>query len=140
METPLPDAPIDDGWAARLIAAFEGAYADRFGPGTGYAAAGVTLTALRVVVRSTGRTPALRRPPASPRAAPAPAAARAVFWKEHDAVAETPVYDGPGLDAEARVAGPAVVEYPTTTVAVRPGQTLSVHPAGHLVLDLEERA
>ena len=140
VETPLPDAPIDDGWAARLIAAFEGAYADRFGPGTGYAAAGVTLTALRVVVRSTGRTPALRRPPASPRAAPAPAAARAVFWKEHDAVAETPVYDGPGLDAEARVAGPAVVEYPTTTVAVRPGQTLSVHPAGHLVLDLEGRA
>ena len=71
---------------------------------------------------------------------PEPAAARAVFWKEHDAVAETPVYDGPGLDAEARLAGPAVVEYPTTTVAVRPGQTLSVHPAGHLVLDLEERA
>ena len=49
----------------------------------------------------------------------------------------TPIHDGPALHAGVRIAGPAVVEYPTTTVAVRPGQTLSVHPAGHLVLDLE---
>ncbi len=137
VETPLPAGPVDDGWAERLIAAFEGAYADRFGPGTGYAAAGVTLTALRVVVRATGAIPALRRPSAAARAAPAPAGARSVFWKERDAAAETPIYDGPELHARARVAGPAIVEYPTTTVAVRPGQALAVHPAGHLVLDLE---
>ena len=121
----------------RLIAAFERAYADRFGPGTGYAAAGVTLTALRVVVRSTGETPALRRAPSAPRAKAGPVGSRAVFWKEFDALAETPIYDGPELNAGTRVGGPAVVEYPTTTVAVRPGQALTVHPAGHLVLDLE---
>ena len=140
VETPLPAGPVDDGWAGRLVAAFESAYADRFGPGTGYAAAGVTLTALRVVVRATGRTPALRRPPAATGAAAAPSGTRTVFWKEYDAAAETPIHDGPSLDAGARVTGPAVVEYPTTTVAVRPGQALSVHPAGHLVLDLEATA
>ena len=74
VETPLPDGPIDGAWAERMIAAFERAYADRFGPGTGYAAAGVTLTALRVVVRSTGETPALRRPPDASQAAAEPAA------------------------------------------------------------------
>ena len=137
VETPLPLGRIDGEWAERLIAAFERAYADRFGPGTGYAAAGVTLTALRVVVRSTGETPALRRAPSAPRAKAGPVGSRAVFWKEFDALAETPIYDGPGLNAGTRVGGPAVVEYPTTTVAVRPGQALSVHPAGHLVLDLE---
>ena len=90
--------------------------------------------------RDPGRTPALRRPPAAAQAAPAPAGARSVFWKEHDAAVETPIHDGPELNAGARVVGPAVVEYPTTTVAVRPGQALSVHPAGHLVLDLEATA
>ena len=100
----------------------------------------MTLTALRVVVRSTGETPALRRPPRAPGAAAEPAARRSVFWKEYDDPAETPIYDGPELNAGARIAGPAVVEYPTTTVAVRPGQALAVHPAGHLVLELEGRA
>ena len=111
VETPLPSGPVGREWAERMIAAFERAYAERFGPGTGYAAAGVTLTALRVVVRSTGQTPALRRPPDAPRAAAGPAATRSVFWKEYDAAAETPVHDGPALNAGARIAGPAVVEY-----------------------------
>ena len=144
VETPLPDGPpqgpsdgsADTAWDTRLVAAFERAYADRFGPGAGYAAAGVTLTALRVVVRSTGAAPALRRPPAESGEAAEPARSRAVFWKEYDQSAETPVFDGPALPAGARIEGPAIVEYPTTTAAVRPGQTLSVHPAGHLVLDL----
>ena len=143
VETPLPPGPaeqVDQAWLERLIAAFERAYADRFGPGTGYAAAGVTLTALRAVVRATGAAPALRRPPVPPRAAAGPAGSRSVFWKEYDDMAATPVFDGPELSAGARVAGPAIVEYPTTTVAVRPGQALSVHPAGHLVLDLEGAA
>ena len=140
VETPLPPGPIDRDWEGRLIAEFERAYADRFGPGTGYAAAGVTLTALRAVVRSTGKAPALRRPPAEPRSAASAADVRSVFWKEYDDSVETPIFLGPALNAEGRIAGPAIVEYPSTTVAVRPGQALSVHPAGHLVLDLEAGA
>ncbi|MCE2392389.1 MAG: hydantoinase/oxoprolinase family protein [Proteobacteria bacterium] len=140
VETPLPSGPIDRDWEERLVAAFERAYSDRFGPGTGYAAAGVTLTALRVVVRSTGESPALRRPPAEARSASGAAGARPVFWKEYDDSLETPIFHGPELGARERIAGPAIVEYPSTTVAVRPGQSLSVHPAGHLVLDLEEGA
>ena len=63
-----------------------------------------------------------------------------MFWKEFDDSVETPIFHGPELGARERIAGPAIVEYPSTTVAVRPGQALSVHPAGHLVLELEDGA
>jgi N-methylhydantoinase A/oxoprolinase/acetone carboxylase beta subunit len=41
-----------------------------------------------------------------------------VYDPDADDFAETAIYDGPGLLPGNMLAGPAVIEYPTTTVAI----------------------
>ena len=43
----------------------------------------------------------------------------------------TPVYDGDALVAGNRIAGPAIVETPDTTVVVHPGTKLAVDLLGN---------
>lgn len=63
---------------------------------------------------------------ALPRGAGAAAAVKGrramIFGAEVQAL-DTPVYDGERLGAEDRIAGPAVIEEPTTTIVVQPGWT-----------------
>jgi hypothetical protein len=42
------------------------------------------------------------------------------------------------LPSEAVVVGPAIIEFPNTVVAVRPGQRAIADRAGSLVIDLQE--
>lgn len=46
----------------------------------------------------------------------------------------TPVYDGEKLGAGDSIAGPAVIEEPTTTVVIQPGWTALLHPTGSYVI------
>ena len=65
-----------------------------------------------------------------------PASQRGVYWHEPAARIDTPIYDGRTLTPGAFLEGPGVVEYPNTTIAVRPGQHLCSDAFGNLVLDL----
>jgi N-methylhydantoinase A len=56
-------------------------------------------------------------------------------WLGLETPTETPVYLGPSLSAGQRVAGPAIVEEPTTTIVVHPGWSLSVTPKGDYLLE-----
>jgi len=47
------------------------------------------------------------------------------------AMVRTPIYDGPSLPAQARIAGPAVIEHPGTTIVVLAGQAASVDDQRH---------
>ena len=53
-------------------------------------------------------------------------ARRSVYWPEIHRREPTPVYRQENLGVGATLEGPAIIELPTTTVAVRPGQTLVV--------------
>jgi N-methylhydantoinase A len=55
-----------------------------------------------------------------------PSSRRSVHWPELGRREETPVYRQENLGIGSVLAGPAIVELPTTTVAVRPGQRLEV--------------
>lgn len=48
---------------------------------------------------------------------------RAMIFSAEVEPQETPVYDGERLGADDRIAGPAVIEEPTTTIVVQPGWT-----------------
>jgi N-methylhydantoinase A/oxoprolinase/acetone carboxylase beta subunit len=61
-----------------------------------------------------------------------------VYWIEARDHVDTAVYDGATLPSEAVLDGPAVVEFPNTVVAVRPGQRAVADPDGSLVIDLRE--
>jgi N-methylhydantoinase A len=50
----------------------------------------------------------------------------------------TPVYDRGRLPAGFTIAGPAIVEEPSTTTVVHPGQRLTVDPTGNLVIALDQ--
>jgi N-methylhydantoinase A len=73
---------------------------------------------------STEGTSTARRPP------------RLVYWEEHKESAVTPIYDGTLLRCGDRIAGPAIVETPDTSVVVRPGQSLILDSFGNFELTL----
>ena len=122
VEAEVPDGALDEGSPQEIVDNFERNYAQRFGEGVGYPEGGVDMTALRLHVRA-GRGPAGRAPPRGrPRAAtPEPSGSRDVYWPEHREVSATPVYTGPDVPEGARLTGPALLDFPDTTVVLRPG-------------------
>jgi N-methylhydantoinase A len=67
----------------------------------------------------------------------APSAEPRPMWWGGDDPQQTPVFLGAALSAGERIAGPAVVELPTTTVVVYPGWTATVTERGDYLLERE---
>ena len=77
--------------------------------------------------------PRLKREPAGVGHAPKPARQSQAFFAGLGRVA-TPVYDGAALAVAARLAGPAIIEEPTTTIVVYPGMRAEVTPFHNYLL------
>ena len=58
---------------------------------------------------------------------------RDVYFTERKTFVRTPIYDGHALRPGNRLKGPAVIELATTTVVLRPGQSLRVDPYGNFI-------
>jgi N-methylhydantoinase A len=76
--------------------------------------------------------------PAAPDAAvtahtPAPDARRSCYFTETGRV-EAAIFRGPALAAGAAIAGPAIIEEPTTTIVVTPGLSATLSAAGNYIL------
>jgi N-methylhydantoinase A len=138
VETPLTRQDVHSKWATDAIDRFESVYAEQYGEGTGYRAAGVVLTALRVTVSE----PVVAARPRSTWAPPdsdlTPSGRRPVYWIEARDHIETAVFEGSSLPGAAVVHGPAIIEFPNTVVAVRPGQRATADHDGSLVIDLQD--
>lgn len=121
-----------------LMQTFESEYERLFGQGSGYADAGYALTALRVRVSAplsdlafdTVNTGGAKQPLVAK-------AEREVIWYERGTEPEmTPIYDGTLLSVGQEVAGPAILEYPDTTVVLRYGNVAQLNSAGCIVIDI----
>jgi N-methylhydantoinase A/oxoprolinase/acetone carboxylase beta subunit len=64
------------------------------------------------------------------------APARPVYWAELGDFAPTPVFWGERLVPGNRIAGPAIVQVPDTTIVVHPGQAARIDPYGNVLVDL----
>jgi N-methylhydantoinase A len=138
VETELPPGAVDDEFATDLMQAFHRTYDARFGPGSGYTEAGAVISAVRVTVRGIEPShPIVKADRSGTRASVDHE--RPVYWRELADRVATPVYWGPRLGPGLRLQGPTVVEYPHTTIAVRPGQALHFDDFGNIVLTLEDR-
>ncbi|MEZ5667197.1 MAG: hydantoinase/oxoprolinase family protein [Alphaproteobacteria bacterium] len=78
-------------------------------------------------------------PPAAPepsdaRHRPEPEAARACYFGDGTRI-DTPIFRGEALRAGAAIAGPAIIEEPTTTIVVYPGMAATLSAAGNYILD-----
>ena len=65
---------------------------------------------------------------------PPPDSRRSCFFLETGRK-DTPIYKGAALTPGARIAGPAIIEEPTTTIVVYPGLSAVLSPAGNYILN-----
>jgi N-methylhydantoinase A len=134
VEVSAVNGRYDEASGRDLIEAFEQEYARLYGQGTGYAEAGFEIRSIKVVAtarvsdldlsldrnRPNGETSALK-------------GERSVMWYEQGLSPQTTrVYDGMLLRTEEKLAGPAIIEFPDTTVVVRHGQTAMLDPVGSI--------
>ncbi|MFI6676251.1 hydantoinase/oxoprolinase family protein [Kribbella sp. NPDC050470] len=138
----VPNGVLDATTVADTVAAFEKRYAELYGEGTGFSAAGIQAITFRV--RGTGVLPfSPTLPKLADAAGPDPSAAlrstRKVCLDARVGYVETPIYDYRALKAGHVITGPAVIEVPTTTVVVPPEMTGVVDNLGNLTIDTQRR-
>ena len=119
----------------RMVATFENEYERLYGKGSGYAAAGFQLTSLEVRGRAAMSSVAMEVIGLGDEACQdAGKASRDILWA--DGVAATPVYDGTRLAAGSETSGPAILEFPDTTVVVDRESSVTIHPSGSVVINI----
>jgi N-methylhydantoinase A len=122
---------LDDATLADLVERFGLEYQRLYGAGTGLRAAGIEITAARVQALGMLSRPELKSSiagagPGKDAAHPPIYSHRSVYWPELRQRTDTPVYRQESLAVGSTIEGPAIIELPTTTATIRPGQTLTV--------------
>ena len=122
----------------QLVVLFEETYEQRFGKDSGYAPAGIEIIRERVQAVGLLPRPILTRPNGNGRkngnaAKNEPVETRRVWWREEGTHVETPIYDKVSVTHDP-IEGPAVIELPDTTIAVRPGERLEGDEFGNLII------
>ena len=136
---PAEGGVYDAAAVKRLVATFEAEYERLYGKGSGFAAAGFGLTGLQVhgTAKLSGLHVGELVQQGSETATIPAKASRDVIWYGRGGEAEaTAVYDGVRLGIGFAIPGPAVIEYPDTTVAVPHGCIAEIDPTGSVVIDL----
>lgn len=134
VSTPVPGGDLSTTQVEQVSNDFEARYEALYGKGTGFPDAGLQLITYRV--RAIGTLPVAPTLPEHPEsaAAPAPNGERKVFLDVRAVRQPATIYDSRALAAGHRIQGPAVVEAPTTTVALPPGTRATVDRLGNLVM------
>lgn len=134
VETPVPGGELDAAALVQLGTAFGELYERLYGKGAGFAEAGLQLITYRT--RAVGELPIRPRLGAVATATgdPRPSASRRVFLDARRGWQEAEIYDYRDLAAGHEVKGPAIVEAPTTTVALPDGCVGHVDRLGNLVI------
>lgn len=134
VEAPVPAGELGSKQMETIVNSFEELYAERFGAEAGYRQAGVQLTRLNLRLIGHGEHPHVP----SVNVAPRPAAAEAqkgerdVYWQEHRGTRQTKIWDGSKLGCGDWIDGPGVIEFPDSTVVVRPGGSLALDSFGNV--------
>lgn len=140
---PAPDGVYDAATVQRLVATFEAEYERLYGKGSGFAAAGFGLTALQVhgTAKLSGMHVGDLVQQGSDATGIAAKGEREIIWYGRGGgAAMTAVFDGTKLGVGFSAPGPAVIEFPDTTVAVPHGCTAKIDSTGSVVIDLRASA
>jgi N-methylhydantoinase A len=128
--------------ADELVAEFEREYARVYGDTSVMIGANCDVNTLIVKAHAEQRSVDIARGGEAKSGLPQKKGEREVIWYEMglDRV-PTPTYDGTSFVAGMSVGGPAIVEYPDTTLVVRGNQVARVSETGSVVVDInvEER-
>jgi N-methylhydantoinase A len=132
--TPMPPGSINAEAVTKLGEAFEAAYASLYGKEAGFREAGMQIITYRM--RARARLPIRPELPPLPRNSERarPNGIRRAFLDVRRGWRDTAVYDYRDLGSNDELAGPAVVETPTTTVAVPEGCTATFDRLGNMII------
>lgn len=137
IDVQVPEAGVADAAGLEaLIAAFHQTHERIFAISDPHSAIEFLTWKSRLIVDVP--SPPQKPVPASSAAA-VPAASRTCHFAGGIAH-ETPVFEGEALLAGQRIAGPAIVEEPTTTLVVYPGMHVTVSPFGNYILNMGNAA
>ncbi|WP_234729446.1 hydantoinase/oxoprolinase family protein [Acidocella facilis] len=132
--TPVPAGRLDEKGVTGVGEAFEALYERVYGKGAGFSDAGIQLITYRV--RAVGKLPIQSKLPDLQGGSvyPEPSSRRQVFLDVRKGWQDSAIYDYLALGVGAQIHGPAVVEAPTTTVALPEGCTGTIDRLGNLVI------
>jgi N-methylhydantoinase A len=121
----LPHGELDAAGIVDLMDLFDAEYRRLYGEDAGFRDAGIEVTVCRV--NAFGLVSQLQLGfPELVAQEWNPDSVRSVYWPELHERTSTPVYRQENLASGSVIDGPAIIELPTTTVAVRPHQQLEV--------------
>lgn len=143
LEVHVPSGRMDAERVLMLIKQFETDYDRLYGEGTGYAAAGFAISGLTVRASAPVSNFSLKELSDKSKTAGAddePVAQRDILFYGNEGVrVNANIYRGTTLSTGSAVDGPAVIEYPDTTVVLHPGDTASVDDLGNLIITVASR-
>jgi N-methylhydantoinase A len=135
-----PDGHYDESSIEAMCRAFDEEYERRFGKGSSHPGAGYAVNGMQVHGRAALGSPSLTSVSGTAvrKNEPEPVAHRDVLSYQVDDVAtqRTPIFAGVELSAGAELAGPAIIEYPDTTVVVRKGHRASIDEMDNVIITL----
>jgi N-methylhydantoinase A len=138
LEVNLPGGEFGADTDEVVCGLFNDEYARVFGAGSGFSAAGYAVSG--VSVRARARAGDYQLSDRSNRGSTTAEAieTRPVIWYQQGGseTRDTPIYLGEDLGAEARIEGPAIVEFPDTALVLRDGATLTFDRLEDAVIEL----
>lgn len=136
--TPVAAGKFDAAAVSRIGETFEATYASLYGKGAGFREAGMQIITYRM--RARGRLPIHPELPhfAHGGSKAQPRSRRRALLDVRHGWQDTAVYDYRDLGRDDRLLGPAVVETPTTTVALPEGCAATLDQLGNLVIRYTE--
>jgi N-methylhydantoinase A len=124
----------------RTIAGFEDLYREKYGEDSAYREAGIELVSFRFRGEGVVRKPQLQVEAVGGESADHAIVKRVRAWVDKaGAVEELPGYDFERLAPGNRLAGPAIVWTPITTLVVAPGQTARLDEYKNILVTSESR-
>jgi N-methylhydantoinase A len=133
VEVPVPSGTLTASDATDQVGRFIDRYEQIYGKGAAFPSAGTSIGLFKVLARGQVRTPVT--PPIEQREL-APAGQRPVYWRTFGEFVPTEIYDGSKLSQSAEISGPAILEFPDTTVVVPPGATAGIDELGNVLIDV----
>lgn len=135
LPVPVPPGRLNEEDLEKVLLRFEEIYESFYGKGSAYREAGIEIGLFKV--NAVGKMVKPDIPEQNVDSDSPNEGSRHIFWRDRGEIIETPVYLGQKLGTSQVVSGPAVIEYPETTVVIHPFAKGTVDPAGSFIIELE---
>ena len=130
--------PVDDATLTRLVRNFEMLYERKYGKGSAYREAGMEMTLFRLTARGLMTRPEMvPMPLEGTDASAAKIGRRDIFVEARNGFAPADIYDFDRLRPGNRLAGPAVIHTPITTIVLQDRQRATIDSYRNVIVDFD---